>query len=74
MAMTQATINNLKPKDKNYAKSEDNLKVIVTPNGVVAYYAYIRRRDVHLGKRPELSLRQAKMKKEALFHDMYMGK
>jgi integrase len=74
MAMTQATINNLKPKDKNYAKSEDNLKVIVTPNGVVAYYAYIRRRDVHLGKHPELSLRQAKMKKEALFHDMYMGK
>lgn len=74
MAWTQRTINNLKPRDKKYAKSEDNLKVVVTPNGVVSYYAYIRRREVFIGRHPELTLRQARIKKNNLFNDMYMGR
>ena len=74
MAWTQRTINNLKPRDKKYAKSEDNLKVVVTPNGVVSYYAYIRRREVFIGRHPELTLKQARIKKNNLFNDMYMGK
>ena len=74
MAWTQATINNLKPKDKPYKKQEDNLVVKVQATGLIVYYAYIRRQYQYLGEHPALTLRQAKMKKEALFHDMYMGK
>ncbi len=74
MAWTEATIKNLKPKETKYAISENNLKVVVTPNGVVSFYAYIRRREVFIGRHPELSLRQARMKKEELFHDMYVGR
>ena len=74
MAWTQATIDNLKPKDKPYKQQENNLVVKVQPTGYVSYFAYIRRKYEPLGKHPELSLRQAKMKKESLFHDMYMGK
>ena len=74
MAWTQATIDNLKPKDKSYKKQENNLVVKVQPTGYISYFAYIRRKYEPLGKHPELSLRQAKMIKEALFHDMYMGK
>ena len=74
MAWTQATIDNLKPKDKPYKQQENNLVVKVQPTGYISYFAYIRRKYEPLGKHPELSLRQAKMKKESLFHDMYMGK
>ena len=74
MAWTQATIDNLKPRDKSYKKQENNLVVKVQPTGYISYFAYIRRKYQPLGKHPELSLRQAKMKKEGLFHDMYMGK
>ena len=74
MAWTQATIDNLKSKNKPYKKSQDNLVVKVHPTGHIAYYAYIRRKDVHLGNHPDLTLRQAKKKKETMFADMYMGK
>ena len=74
MAWTQATINNLKPKDKPYKKQEDNLVVKLQATGLIVYYAYIRRQYQYLGEHSALTLRQAKMKKEALFHDMYMGK
>ena len=74
MAWTQATIDHLKPKDKSYKKQENNLVVKVQPTGYITYFAYIRRKYELLGKHPELSFRQAKMIKEALFHGMYMGK
>ena len=74
MAWTQATIDNLKPKDESYKRQENNLVVKVQPTGHITYFAYIRRRYVLLGTHPELKLRQARMKKEELFHDMYMGK
>ena len=74
MAWTQATINNLKPKDKPYKKQEDNLVVKVQATGLIVYYAYIRRQYQYLGEHPTLTLRQAKMKKNELFHDKYMGK
>ena len=74
MAWTQATINNLKPTDKNYKKQEDNLVVMITPAGSITYYAYIRRNLEYLGTHPELTLRNAKKKKLDMFADMYMGK
>ena len=74
MAWTQATINNFKPKDKPYKKQEDNLVVKVQATGLIVYYAYIRRQYEYLGEHPTISLRQAKMKKNELFHDKYMGK
>ena len=74
MAWTQATIDNLKPKDKPYKKQEDNLVVKVQATGLIVYYAYIRREYKHLGEHPILTLRKAKMKKNELFHDKYMGK
>ena len=74
MAWTQATIDNLKPKDKPYKKQEDNLVVKVQATGLIVYYAYIRRQYQYLGEHPTLTLRQAKMKKNELFHDKYMGK
>lgn len=73
MAWTQATIDNLKPRDKSYKKQEDNLVVKVQPSGHISYFAYIRRRYELLGTHPELTLRQAKMKKNTLYNDMFMG-
>ena len=67
MAWTQATIDNLKPKDKPYKKQEDNLVVKVQATGLIVYYAYIRREYKHLGEHPILTLRKAKMKKTNYF-------
>jgi len=74
MVWTQATVNNLKPKERTYKKSEDNLIVRVSPIGHISYYAYIRRKDTWLGNHPVLTLRNAKKKKETMFADMYMGR
>ena len=74
MAWTQATINNLRPKDRSYKKSEDNLIVRVAPNGHISFFVYLRRNDVHIGNHPDLTLRNAKKKKETMFADMHMGK
>jgi len=74
MAWTQRTIDSLKPKVKSYKNQENNLIVKVQPTGHITFYAYIKRQSRFLGNHPELTLRQARMKKEELFHDMYMGK
>jgi len=74
MAWTQATIDNLKSRDRTYLKSEDNLAVKVEPSGTVGYYAYLNRKYHYLGLHPTLTLRNAKKKKELMFVDKYMGK
>ena len=74
MAWTQATIDNLKSRAKSYKKQEDNLVVKIQPSGHISYFAYIRRRYEFLGTHPELTLRQAKMKKNSLYNDLYLGK
>ena len=74
MALTQATIDNLKPKEKVYQRSENNLIVVIQPTGTITYYAYVNRRNKKLGNHPTLTLANAKKKKEELFVEKYMGK
>lgn len=76
MAWTQPFVNNLETRPKDYKVQEDNLIIRIKPSGYKGYYAYIGYglKAVHLGNHPELTLKEAKIKKNELYHDKYMGK
>ena len=73
MAFNQVRINNLKPKDKRYTLSDDNLLILVEPSGSINYYTYIERKQIKLGSHPKLTLRQAVKLKNFLVSQHYMG-
>jgi len=74
MALTQATVDNLKPRDKVYWKKENNLCIKVQATGKIAYYCYINRNFSFLGHHPNLTLKQAKVLKTNLYAEKSMGK
>ena len=73
MAFNQARINNLKPRDKRYTLADDNLLIMVEPSGSISFYAYIDRKQIHLGKHPDLTIRQAVKLKNTSVNQHYMG-
>jgi len=75
MAFNQSRILHLnKPRKKRKRISDDNLLVDVRTSGEITYYAYIDRAYIIIGKHPQITLRQAKRKKDSLYNDYYMGK
>ncbi|MGE4658001.1 MAG: hypothetical protein AAEI08_03600, partial [Gammaproteobacteria bacterium] len=74
MAFNQGRINNLKPRKERYRLSDDNLLIDVRTTGQISYYAYIDRKQIFLGRHPQVTIRQAKRKKDSLYNDHYMGK
>ena len=70
----QDTIDNLKPRDKAYKVSENNLVVKVEPTGKKTYYAYINRKDKLIGGCSLISLKQARMLKDEKLHEVRIGK
>ncbi|MFP6823827.1 MAG: hypothetical protein VB915_08445, partial [Pseudomonadales bacterium] len=73
MAFNQARVNNLKPRDKRYTLADDNLLIMVEPSGSISFYAYIDRKQIHLGKHPDLTIRQAVKLKNTSVNQHYMG-
>ncbi len=69
----QDTVDNFKPRERSYKKTEQNLVVRIHPTGKKVYYAYVNRKDKFLGNCEDITLKQARLLRDNLLQESRAG-